>query len=451
MIKEIQPSHSLDIEQAVLGAILLEKDAFSIVSEMLDSSDFYSESNQVIYETIKELDKDRKPIDMLTIVDALNSKGKLDSIGGAIYIANLTDSIASSVHLNYHAGILKEKAVERKSIESLHKAIKSIQLGESIGDVLFSIGKNIEAHQEALIGKQSTLHISSSLRESVSNMYDRIKLYEDGKQSGVSTGLKTLNNKINGWQKSELIVIAGRPAMGKTAFLLHFTKVAALDNIAVALFSLEMSNVSLSNRLVLSECDVDVDRFKSGELTTSETNDIEQAAGKLWKLPIYVDDNPSVTMDYIRSKSRVLHRQGKCDMVLIDYLQLATESNKGLNREQAISQMSRTAKIIAKELNIPVILLSQLNRSVESREDKKPLLSDLRESGAIEQDADKVIFIYRPGYYGKKVDGDDGKPISNYGQLIIAKNRNGAVGIVGFTHNDSLTKIYDYKSSKTPF
>lgn len=212
-----------------------------------------------------------------------------------------------------------------------------------------------------------------------------------------------------------------------------------------------MSNVSLSDRLILSECNIDADNFKSGQLTMEETEEIEKAVGHLWNLPIYIDDNASVTMDYIRARSRILHKQGKCDMVLIDYLQLASDIGRNQSREQAISQMSRTAKIIAKELDIPVILLSQLNRSVESRADKKPLLSDLRESGAIEQDADKVIFIYRPEYYGIEATDENGALLKNCGQLLIAKNRNGATGLVGFSHNESLTKITDYSSVEEPF
>lgn len=439
-----------ELEEAVLGAILIETEAFNIIDEHLTGADFYVKANQVIFETAKKLHQERKPIDMLTVVEELHRENKLEAVGGPVYIAQLADKVGSSAHIEFHSRIIKQKAVERKTIENLYNGIKQIQEGEDIGDVLFHTSKQLEVQQEALVGKQTSLHLSNALSESISNMYERVSLFDQGKQSGINTGLSKLNKATNGWQNSELIIIAARPAMGKTAFLLHFAKVAAKEGIPVALFSLEMSNVSLSDRLILSECNIDADNFKSGQLTMEETEEIEKAVGHLWNLPIYIDDNASVTMDYIRARSRILHKQGKCDMVLIDYLQLASDIGRNQSREQAISQMSRTAKIIAKELDIPVILLSQLNRSVESRADKKPLLSDLRESGAIEQDADKVIFIYRPEYYGIEATDENGALLKNCGQLLIAKNRNGATGIVGFSHNESLTKITDYSSVEEP-
>jgi replicative DNA helicase len=446
------PPQAIELEEAVLGAILCEKEAFSSIEEILNDTDFYHTQHQMVFRAVQELNRAQKPIDILTVVEEMKNKGQLEEVGGPVFIAQLTEKVASSAHLVFHAQIVKEKSIQRQAILLGQEINVKISNSEDIGDVLFQLGKGAEALQEALIGKMKGAHISSSIKGAIESMYSRIELARKNIRSGIDTGLNDLNKKTNGWQGSDLVIIAARPAMGKTAIALHYAKSAARQGIPVAIFSLEMSDISLANRLLLSECDVDPEHFKSGYLTNEEVKQIEQAAGSLWKLPIYVDDNPCVSMDYIRSKSRLLNKQGKCNMIIADYLQLASgEREKNGNREQEVAQMSRTAKITAKELNIPFILLSQLNRGNESRPDKKPLLSDLRESGAIEQDADIVCFIHRPEYYGIPVTDKNGNAETNYGEIIIAKHRNGATGTVKFKHNDGMTQFFDYSGQSTPF
>lgn len=448
------PPQAVELEKAILGALMLEKEAFVRIADILQSDDFYVQSHQTIYTAVSNLNKSQRPIDMLTVSDELERMGNIDEIGGRVYIAQLTENIGSSAHIEFHAHIIKDKSVERQAISIAHQASKSIYENEDISDVLVKLGKDIDSLQEQLIGKTKGSHISNSLLSALDGMYARVELARKNIRSGIDTGFSDLNRRTNGWQGSDLIILAARPAMGKTAIALHFAKKAAMQGIPVAIFSLEMSEISLANRLILSECDVDPERFKSGYLTNEEIRKIEDAAGTLHNLPIYVDDNPCVSMNYIQSKSRILHRRGKCGMIIADYLQLATgeTKNKNTNREQEISQMSRTAKITAKELNIPFILLSQLNRANESRANKRPLLSDLRESGAIEQDADMVCFIHRPEYYGIIPTDSSGNTEKNYGELILAKHRNGATGDIKFKHNVGMTRFFDYGSSdQLPF
>jgi replicative DNA helicase len=296
----------------------------------------------------------------------------------------------------------------------------------------------MEALQETIIGQSDIKPLSEIMNLTVEAMYRRKLLAEKGVQSGITTGLADLDRITGGWQQSDLVILAARPAMGKTAVALHFARKAAEAGAAVAMFSLEMSAVSLGNRLALSQTDVDSDRFRLGKLSREEALDIENAASKLYHLPVYVDSNAAVTMGYIHSRCRMLKKKGKCSMIIIDYLQLAGEKgDRNRNRENEVSQMSREAKLIARELDVPVILLSQLSREVEKRSNKVPMLADLRESGAIEQDADMVIFIHRPEYYDKGAE-------TGYGELIVSKYRNGKTGIVRFKYNESLTRIYDY-------
>lgn len=769
------PPSSIELEKAVIGAILIESNAFSRIESVLADSDFYQERHAAIFHTVRKIYDDRQPVDALTVIHSLRQSNKLEEVGGPVYLSELMSGVASSAHLERHAAIIKQKAVERDVIKISHQAIKKVYDGEVIEDVMFWQGKEIEKQQESLIGKNDTEHISDSVKKALNDLSIRMEYARSGKHTGIDTGLKDLDKVTGGWQNSDLVIIAARPAMGKalrmdaniltptgwklnrdlkvgdeicsidgcksyvkgifpqgflktymvefsdgrmveccgshlwsvescrfhknakrivstleliellktdryknrisipnfngdfgvkndflvhpyllgvllgdgcltkgvrwskpdifiadrirsfgytvnelkgnsfsvyggkckniyleemrklnligkksydkfipkiylsatksdriellkglldtdgsvdklgsieystsskqlakdvqylawslgykcsmierkvtlygvekrnnfrlvitsgnlkecfslprkldrikskkskplvirninqtgkfvecqcisvtheselyvtdnfimthnTAFALHFAKAAALGGSSVAMFSLEMSDVSLANRLLLSECGVDANKFRSGKITKEEEIEIEKAAGVLCRLPIYVDDNASVSMSYIRSKSRLLNKQGKCSMVVIDYLQLASASqNKNRNREQEIAQMSREAKIIAKELNIPVLLLSQLSRKVEERTDKRPLLSDLRESGAIEQDADMVCFIHRPEYYGKDLEVNN-MIVPNGIEFIISKYRNGATGSVIVQHDGALNKIFN--------
>lgn len=432
-------------EEAVIGALLIEKEAFDRVSFLLAEM-FYRFEHQIIYEAILSLNKADRPVDIITVTEELRMVGKLDEVGGPYYIAKLSSTVASSAHIEEHAMLIKQKYIQRRIIELSH-AIQTQAYDDTqdVGDTLFNAGKQIESLQEDMVGTKDIKSFSDVTQEAYVDIERRISLYASGAQTGITTGLADLNRITSGWQNTDLVIIAARPAMGKTAIALHFAKAAAKSGLPVVLFSLEMSSVSMYNRLLLSECDISPENLKSGKLDADDLHKIDQAASRLIDLPISLDDNAVLTMSKIRSKCRLLHKKKKCDMVVIDYLQLITGNRANNNiREQEISEMSREAKLMAKELNIPVLLLSQLNREVEKRPDKRPQLSDLRESGAIEQDADMVMFIHRPEYYGMSIKDKAGNPITNAGELIIAKYRSGAVGSVRFKHNDSLTRIYDY-------
>lgn len=443
------PPQAVELEEAVLGAILIEKEAYQSIEDILKPDDFYVESNKLIYQAIRSLNGESRPVDMLTVTEKLKSGNKLAEIGGPVYIAQLTEKVGSSAHIVFHANIIKQKAIERATITEARSIINKINESEDISDILFTSGKNLEELQESLVGKMTGSHLSVSLKKATDEMYSRIELARKNVRSGIDTGFADLNRKTNGWQKGDLIIEAGRPGMGKTAVSLWHAKAAARQGYPVAFFSLEMSDVSLANRLILSEAKVDPENFKSGYMTNEEIDLIEKAIGALWSLPIYVDDNPCASMGYIRAKCRVLKKQGKLGLIIGDYLQLAENDEESGSREQEVAKMSRTAKKIAKELEVPFILLSQLNRGNESRADKKPLLSDLRESGAIEQDADMVIFNHRPEYYDIKVTDKNGVEESNYGELIIAKHRNGATGTVKYKHSEGMAQFFDYNT--TPY
>lgn len=444
-IGKLQPQ-ARDVEEAVLGSLLIEKNAIDEVSSVLTAEDFYDNSNGVIYKSILDLNRRNKPIDILTVVEELKRSGKLEDIGGPLYIAELSSKVASSYHVKEHAYILLERSIKRKII-SLSSKISEDSFDDrtDIEDILHELSNELDKITEKFLGKSTGDHISVPAREAIEGMYKRIELAKNNIRSGIDTGLCDLNKLVNGWQNSEMVVIAARPSMGKTAIMLHFARAAAYNGIPVVLFSLEMSAVSLADRLILSESMIDPDSYKSGHMTQEDANKVEKAMNTIYHLPMHVDSNPSVTMSYIRTKCKQLKKQGNCGIIMIDYLQLAEGEGNEHNREVEVAKMSRTAKKIAKELDVPLILLAQLNRSCEARTDKKPLLSDLRESGAIEQDADMVCFVYRPEYYKiSPINPNTGLPEENYGEFIIAKNRNGGTGIVKFKHNKGMTRFFDY-------
>ena len=327
---------------------------------------------------------------------------------------------------------------------------------KDVADVLDESNKLIDKINALSCGSSAGQSLRDSLTESLKLAEQRQAAYLGGLPTGIPTGISDLNRLTGGWRGSQLIILAARPAMGKTALMLHFAKSAALNGTPVCIFSLEMSHVSLSDRLLLSECEVEVNRFRNGDLSGDDWRQLNEASAQLEKLPIHVDDNAVVSMRYIKTRCHILKKQGKCGLIMIDYLQLADTSTKerNRNREQEIAQASRQAKIIAKELDVPVVLLSQLSRECEKRADKQPQLSDLRESGAIEQDADVVGFIFRPAYYGlDRIETLKYGNISTSGLGIIniAKQRDGATGLVAFSHNPSMTKIGDFQENKIPF
>ncbi len=427
------PPQALELEESVLGALLIEKDAFATIADLLRPESFYSVQHSVIFEAIRALAAKDAPIDILSVVEQLRSSGDLEKAGGVVYLSELTRRVASAAHLRYHAQIVAQKSTARDLI-SMACQIEEKGYDETQDiDVLMQEAEAgiFEISQRAQ--KRDVTQIDPVIEEAFERMRKAAK--NEGNISGVPSGFTELDKITSGWQKSDLIIIAARPAMGKTAFVLSMAKNIAVNfNRPVAMFSLEMSNVQLVNRLIMNVCEIEGDKIKNGRLTKGEWDKLENKVNDLMGAPIYVDDTPGLSVFELRSKARKLVREKRVELIIIDYLQLmnANGTNFG-SREQEVSIISRTLKGIAKELDIPVIALSQLNRNVEKRdssnsnvEGKKPQLSDLRESGAIEQDADMVCFIHRPEYYRIYNDDKSGKDLRGLGQIIVAKHRNGA-------------------------
>ena len=422
------PPQAIDLEEAVLGALMIEKDAINTVADILTPKVFYKESHQKIYEAIKKLSLESNPIDLLTVTNELKSKNILDEVGGRTYLAKLTSKIASSSHLEYHTKILIQKHIERRLIEVSAEIQRRAYFENEDVDALLNYSETeIFNIAEGTI-KTEAEHIKTIITETI-NQIQNAGEREDG-LSGVPSGFTSLDAITSGWQRSDLIIIAARPAMGKTAFVLNIARNMAVDfDKPVAFFSLEMSKEQLVKRLIVSETKIDSKKIKNGKLTTDDWTVLEDKIHQLENAPIFIDDTPAINIFELRAKCRRLKSQHQIELVIIDYLQLMTGDMalKG-NREQQISSISRSLKSLAKELDVPILTLSQLSRAVETRGgNKRPQLSDLRESGAIEQDADIVIFIHRPDYYGVGEDGDGDTSQKGLANIIIAKHRNGEV------------------------
>lgn len=416
-----------DFEASVLGALMLEKDAFSQVCDLLSPESFYEPRHAVIYNAIQMLGLKQEPIDLMTVTQSLRRTGDLEKVGGAAYIANLSSNVVSAAHIEFHARIVAQKYLARQLI-GFATNIENGAFDESndIDDLLQEAESRLfEISQRNL--KREVMQIDPIIQLSI----DKIKAASTRNDgiSGIATGFPALDKITSGWQNSDLIIIAARPAMGKTAFVLSMALNVAMHNDPVAVFSLEMSNVQLVNRLISNACEMPGDKIKSGKLTDAEWVMMMNRMQRLQGLPLYVDDTSGLSMLELRTKARRLVREHDIKLIVIDYLQLMTAGVKLGSREQEVSTISRSLKELAKELNIPIIALSQLNRKVEDRgnKDKRPQLSDLRESGAIEQDADIVCFIHRPEYYTKSATDDKGHNIVGKVEFIIAKHRSGAV------------------------
>lgn len=425
------PPQARDLEESVLGGLLLDRNAVAEVVDILKPESFYVEGHQYIFEAIQDLFAKAQPIDLLTVTEALRKMSKLEIVGGVHYIAQLAARVGSTASVEYHARIIAEKYIMRELISSSNEVIKHayedstdvLQLLDYAEQRLFSI-----AEQNL---RRSVENISSLVAKVIKSQEEGLE-HQDG-LTGVPTGYLALDRLTSGWQRSDLIIIAARPAMGKTALVLNMARNAAVDfNRPIAIFSLEMSAEQLATRLIAAETGITSDRFKRRDLKGHEIVELAAKVDRLAEAPIFIDDTPAINIFELRAKCRRLKMQHDIQMVIIDYLQLmsGTGDQRNMNREQEISTISRSLKSIAKELNIPVIALSQLSRAVETRAgDKRPQLSDLRESGAIEQDADIVSFLYRPEYYQITQDADGNSTIG-ITEIIIAKHRNGALDTV---------------------
>ncbi|MDL2212580.1 replicative DNA helicase [Bacteroides sp. OttesenSCG-928-D19] len=427
----VQPQ-AKELEEAVLGALMIEKDAYSLVSEILKPESFYDHNHQLIYSAIIDLAVRQEPVDILTVTEQLRKRGELESVGGPFYITQLSSRVASSAHIEYHARIIAQKHLARELI-SFTSNIQSKAFDETIDvdDLMQEAEGNLfEISQQNM--KKDYTQINPVISEAYA-LLQKAAARTDG-LSGLESGFTKLDKMTSGWQNSDLIIIAARPAMGKTAFVLSMARNIAVDfKQPVALFSLEMSNVQLVNRLIVNVCEIPGEKIKSGQLEPYEWQQLDYKLKNLIGAPLYVDDTPSLSIFELRTKARRLVREHQVRVIIIDYLQLMNASGMSFgSRQEEVSTISRSLKGLAKELNIPIIALSQLNRGVESREGidgKRPQLSDLRESGAIEQDADMVCFIHRPEYY-KIYQTEDGKDLRGMAEIIIAKHRNGATGEV---------------------
>ena len=438
----LQPQ-AVDIERAVLGALMIDKDAYAIVCEILRPESFYEPRNQMVYTAIRDLSMDEKPVDMLTVTDKLAKSGTLEQAGGPGYIAELTSGVASSANIEYHANIIAQKSLARQLI-SFSSAIQTKAFDETIDveDLMQEAeGSLFELSQHNM--KKDYTAIDPVIAQAVKGIQDAAK-NTDG-LTGVSTGYFKLDDITSGWQASDLVIIAGRPAMGKTSFALSMAKNIAADlRTPMAFFSLEMSNVQLVNRLISNACEIQGSKILNGQLQRDKWERLDKNINQLLGAPLYVDDTPGLSVFELRTKARRLVREHGIKLIMIDYLQLMNANGMRFSsRQEEVSTISRSLKGLAKELNIPILALSQLNRGVESREGlegKRPQLSDLRESGAIEQDADMVLFVHRPEYYHIYQD-DNGRDLHGMAQIIIAKHRKGATGDVLLTFRGEFTRF----------
>jgi replicative DNA helicase len=433
------PPQNLEAERAVLGAILMDNEAVYPVMEVLEPSAFYQPSHRLIYGTMVELSERGEPIDIVTLVDRLRSVGSLEQAGGADYIPTLADEVPTSAGVVNYAKIVREKAVLRHLIETSTEIVQDcFDAPGDVDQLLDEAERRIFAISEERI-RSGFL----SMREIVKSSFKTIEsLYEKKEHiTGIPSGFADIDELTSGFQPADLVIIAGRPSMGKTAFCLNIAQYASMKKeMTVAIFSLEMAKEQLVMRMLCSEARIDAHRLRSGFLGQTDWPKLSTAAGRLADSTIYIDDTPAISSMEMRAKTRRLKADKGLDLVIVDYLQLMSGRSRSDSREQEISEISRSLKALAKELGVPVLALSQLNRGVESRMDKRPILADLRESGAIEQDADVIIFIYRDEVYNKE------SMEKGIAEIIIGKQRNGPVGTRKLTWLDKYTRFEDLSS-----
>ena len=440
----LQPQ-ALDIEKVVLGALMIDSDAFTVVSEMIRPETFYDPRHQKIYGAIQALNLHEKPVDIMTVAEELKRSGELEEVGGPAYIVELSSHVASSAHIEYHGRILAQKFLARQLIQ-FASMIETEAFDETIDvDELMqrAEGSLFELSQKNMA--QEYTQIDPIVKQAHELLVKAAHNQENGGLTGISTGFTQLDKITAGWQPSDLVIIAGRPAMGKTSFALSLAKNIAIDSrVPVAFFSLEMNNVQLVNRLLSNVCSISGSKILSGQLDPSDWERFDNNIRKMEGAPIYVDDTPGLSVFELRTKARRLVREHGIKVLMVDYLQLMNANGMRFSsRQEEVSTISRSLKGLAKELNIPVLALSQLNRTVEQRdgiEGKRPQLSDLRESGAIEQDADLVLFVHRPEYY-RIFQDEKGNDLHGKAQIIIAKHRKGATDDVLLSFRGEYTRF----------
>ena len=434
---ERMPPQNIEAEQAVLGAVLIKKEALTEVQEILKPEDFYREAHRIVYSAMEDLFINNEAVDLVTLTEQLRKKDQLDKVGGLAFVTALANSVPTAANVIYHAKIVREKAELRSLIDAATEiAGKAYEDADEVETIMDEAEKKILS-----IAASRTVSDFEPIKSILMNSIDRIStLYESkGGLTGLSTGFKDLDALTSGLQASDLVLVAARPSMGKTAFTLNIAAHAAMRGHSVAFFSLEMSKEQLVQRMLCSEGAIDSQRLRTGQLEGEEWGKLIGTADKLSKAKIYIDDTPGITVMELRSKSRRLKAEHGLELIVIDYLQLmqGRSTRNSDSRQQEISEISRSLKALARELNVPVVALSQLSRSVESRQVKKPMLSDLRESGSLEQDADIVMFLSREDYYDQDTEN------KNITEVIIAKHRNGPVDTVSLFFQKEFTKFRD--------
>jgi len=423
-----QPPSAVDVEVAILGAMMLSPEAVPKVIENLQPDCFFDKRNSIIYEAMLSLFESNEPIDSVSLYEELKKNNQIESCGGPVYISKLAQDVSSAANVEYHSKVVLEKWILRKLISaSMDIATEAYKGTEDVFDILDIAEKTIFEITEAGL-KESYKGMERAVQEAIEHI-EAIHSRELASFS-VPTGFYELDDMLGGFQKSDLIIVAARPSMGKTAFALSAARNSAIDhNVPIAIFSLEMATIQLVIRLICAEAKINAHNVRTGNFKAADGPRISRTANKLREAPIYIDDTPGQNVLEIRAKARRLKAEKNIGLIIIDYMQLMTGASKSQSREQEISTISRSLKTLAKELNVPVIALSQLNRAVESRTDKRPQLSDLRESGSIEQDADVVIFLSRPEYYGL-TQFADGESTEGIAEVIVGKQRNGPTGDV---------------------
>jgi replicative DNA helicase len=447
--RDRRPPYSEDAEQAVLAAMLIDQDAVMRAIEVVDDSMFYAERHRRIYRAMMSITERGSVVDPLTLADELGRKGELDGAGGKDYIGFLVDAVPTAANVEYHAKIVKEKALLRRLIEVSTEIVGEAFSGGQTADELLDL-----AEQKIFqVAQQRTSEGFSRIKDLMWTTMERIESISAGGETvtGVASGFTDLDEYTSGFQPSDLIIIAARPSMGKTAFVLNMAQHAAIENQQkVAFFSLEMSKDSLVQRMLTSEARIDAQKLRKGLLRDDDFPRLARAAGILTHAPIWIDDTAGITLLEMRSKARRLKAEQGLDMIVVDYLQLMQGPANSESRQQEVSQISRGLKALAKELSVPVLALSQLSRAPEQRagDSKRPQLSDLRESGAIEQDADLIMFIYRPEVYDGPVD-KDGNSLEGKAEIIIGKQRNGPIGFVNLFFHKNYTRFENF-SQRNP-
>ena len=440
LLKRVLP-HSIEAEQSVIGAMIIDRDAISIASEIVYPDDFYNKQYGILFSTMIELNDEGKPVDLITLQDRLKEKDVPPEVSSLEFIRDIITAVPTSANVRYYAGIVAEKSTLRKLIRLSGEIENNCYASKDSLEVILD---DTEKRVFELVQKRNTQDLVP-IRQVVMNAVNRIEQVSKNKGdiTGIPTGFIDLDRMTSGMQPADLVLIAARPSMGKTAFVLNIAQhVAFKKDKAVAVFSLEMSKEQLVNRMFALEATVDAQKLRNGNLDDREWDKLAEAAGRIGKSKLIIDDTPGISVQEMRSKCRKIKLEMGLDMIIIDYLQLMSSNGKSESRQQEISEISRSLKALAREMSVPVMALSQLSRAVEQRQDKRPMMSDLRESGAIEQDADVIMFIYRDDYYNKDTD----KP--NVAEIIIGKQRNGPVGTVELAWLNQYTRFANLQKER---